>query len=177
MKRRLAQTIAGQFDTGVVHGHADLHFVQANAERAIDTDAVVSRQQKKRTLGHRMPRTRHDYRERMRQQATSQGRTGSHQRHGLVRAGRHHLQIITTRQNPRLTGNDHHRPIRYRPIQRSVKRDNHVWRDGIDLAIAQGQGRDTVFEMVGNQLTHDAIPFNKVGQTLPTAAGQVKRRD
>ncbi|MNG00726.1 hypothetical protein D3C84_836710 [compost metagenome] len=161
----------------MVHGHADLHFVQANAEGAIDTQAVIRRQQQKRTLGDRMPRAGDDDGEGVRQQATGQRRAGCHQRHRFLGAGGHHLQIVPARQNPGLTGNDHHRAISHRLIQRSVERRNHVRRDGIDLAVAQGQGRDTVFEVVGNQLTHDANPFNKVGQKLLTAIGKVKRHD
>ena len=134
-------------------------------------------QQQERTFGHGVARAGDDHREWVGEQATGECRTRSHQRHGFFRPGGHHLQVIAARQNPRLTGNDHDGTISLRLIQRRVERRNHVRGNGIDLAVAQGQGRDTVFEVVGNQLTHDAIPYREVGQTLPMAAGQVKRRD
>lgn len=56
MESRTPQAITRQLDTGVVHGHADLHFVQADAERAVDTDAVIGGQQQESALGHSVPR-------------------------------------------------------------------------------------------------------------------------
>ncbi len=65
MESGLAQAIARQLDTGVVHGHADLHFVEADIERALDTDAVIGRQQQEGPLGDGMARAGDDDRKRM----------------------------------------------------------------------------------------------------------------
>ncbi len=161
----------------MVHGHANLHFIQADAERPVDADAVVGRQQQEGALGHGMSGAGDDHRERVGQQATGEGGTGGHQADGFLGAGGHHFQIVATGEDARLAGDDHHRAVAGGLVQGGVEGGNHVRGNGIDLAIAQGQGRDTVFEMVGDQFTHDVIPYKEVAQTLPSRTGEVKRRD
>ncbi|MNM35586.1 hypothetical protein D3C81_462860 [compost metagenome] len=177
VESRAAQAVTGQLDPGVVHGHADLHFVQANAERAFDADAIVGRQQQERPLGHGMARAGNNDRERVRQHAPGQGGAGGDQADRFLRAGGHHLEVVAAGENARLAGDYDYGTIRHRLIQGSIERGNDVWRDGVDLAVVQGQGRDAVFEVVGNQLTHDTVPKGRVEQTLLRLGSEVKRCD
>ncbi|MNQ98598.1 hypothetical protein D3C85_1142960 [compost metagenome] len=177
MEGRAAQAVASQFDAGMVHGHADLYFVEADAERALDADAVVGGQQDEGAFGDRVPGAGDDDREGVSQQAAGQGRTGGHQVDGGLWPGRHHLEVVAAGENARLAGDDHHGAIFLGLVERSIERGDHIGGDGVDLAIAERQGRDAVFELVGNQLTHDTVPCREVEQTLPSRRAQVKRRD
>ncbi|RMS17302.1 hypothetical protein ALP75_203574 [Pseudomonas syringae pv. actinidiae] len=73
------QSIAGQFDTGVVHGHADLNFVEPDAERARHTDSIIGGQQQKSALGNGMAGAGDDDRKGVRQHAPRQGGALSNQ--------------------------------------------------------------------------------------------------
>lgn len=84
--------------------------------------------------------------------------TGSDQRHGVLRARRHDLQIVAAGQDAWLPGENHDGTVLLGAIQRSVERLEHGRRKGVDLAIAQRQRGNAVFELVGDQLTHDEIP-------------------
>jgi len=154
---RATQAVACQFDAGVVHGHADLHFVQADLVRPFDADAVVGRQQQESALGHGMAGAGDDHRERVRQQAAGQGGTGGDQGDGLFRARRHHLEVVATREDAWLAGDDHHGAFLRGAVEGGIEGRDDIRRDGVDLAVVQGQGGDAVFGVVGNQLAHGAI--------------------
>ena len=154
-ERRLAQAVTGQFDAGVVHGHADQHFIQADIERAVDADAVISREQNKGALGDCMAWAGHDDRVGVRQHAARQGRAGGDQGHGVLRAGGHYLEVVAAGENARLAGDDDDGLVLHGLVQRAIKGGDDVRGNGVDLAVAQGQGGDAIFEVVGDQLTHD----------------------
>ena len=67
LESRLGQTVPSQFDTRMVHGHTDLYFIEADIERAFDTNAVIRREQQEGAFGNRMARTGRNDRERMSQ--------------------------------------------------------------------------------------------------------------
>ncbi|MNC50206.1 hypothetical protein D3C75_994330 [compost metagenome] len=124
-----------------------------------------------------MARAGNNDRERVRQHAPGQGGAGGDQADRFFRAGGHHLEVIAAGKDAGLTGDDYHRTILGGLVQGGIESGNDVWRDGVDLAVVQGQGRDAVFEVVGNQLTHDTVPKGRVGQTLLRPGSQVKRCD
>ncbi|MNM29942.1 hypothetical protein D3C81_404910 [compost metagenome] len=142
----------------MVHGHADLHFIEANAERAFDADAVVGREQQECAFGHRVARAGNDDRERVREHASGQGGACGDQADGFFRACGHDLQVVAAGENARLAGDDYHRAVLRGLVEGGIEGLDDVGRDSVDLAVVQGQGRNAVFEVVGNQLTHDRVP-------------------
>lgn len=106
---RAAQAVAGQFYTGMVHGHADLHFVQAHLVRPFDANAIVARQQQEGTLGHGIARAGDYHRERVRKQAAGEGGAGGDQADCFLGAAGHHFEVVAARQDAGLPGDDHHR--------------------------------------------------------------------
>ncbi|MCY1555960.1 hypothetical protein D9M68_926660 [compost metagenome] len=120
----------------MVHGHADLHFVQADIERALDTDAVVRRQQDERTLGHGMARAGDDHGIGVGQHAAGQGGASGDQGDGVLRAGGHDLEVVASGEDSRLAGDDHHRTILLGAVQCGVEGGDHIRGDGVHLAVA-----------------------------------------
>ncbi len=145
----------------MVHGHADLHLVQADTERPGDTDSIIGRQQQEGTLGNRVAWAGDDDREGVRQHAPRQRRALCDQLDRGLGAGGHDLEVVTARQNARLAGENNDGPVLFGLIQRRVERNDHVRGNGIDLAVVQGQRGDTVVQMVRDQITHDVIPLLK----------------
>ena len=158
VERRLAQTITGQFDTDVVHGHADLYFIQADIERTFHTDTVIGRQQDESTLGHGMTRAGDDDRVGVGEHASRKRGASSHQVDCILRAGCHHLQVIAAGKNPRLASDDDDGAILLGAVEGGIERSDHVRRDGIDLTIAQGEGGDAVLELIADQVAHGGFP-------------------
>lgn len=158
VERRLAQAVTGQLDADVVHGHADLHFVQADIERTFHADTVIGRQQDERTLGHGMTRAGDDDRVGVSEHASRQRGASSHQVDCILRARGHHLQVIAAGKNARLAGDDDDGAILFGAVEGGIERSDHVRRDGIDLAIAQGEGGDAVFELIADQVAHGGFP-------------------
>ncbi|MNE43158.1 hypothetical protein D3C80_1373200 [compost metagenome] len=145
----------------MVHGHADLHFVQADIEGAFNADAVIRRQQDERPLGHGMARAGDDHGVGVGQHASSQSGAGGDQGDGVLRAGSHDLEVVPAGKNARLPGDYHHGAVLLGAVQGRIEGGDHIRRDGIHLAIGKGQGGDAVFELVGDQLTHGRFLVKK----------------
>ena len=142
----------------MVHGHADQHFVEADAERTFHADAVVGREQNEGALGHGMAGAGHDDRVGVRQHAARQCGAGSYQIDGVLRAGGHHLEVVATGENARLAGDDDNGAIGFGLVQGGIEGGDHVRGNGVDLAVADSQGGNAVFELIADQVAHICVP-------------------
>ncbi|MNI86694.1 hypothetical protein D3C73_1438080 [compost metagenome] len=93
----------------------------------------------------------------MREQAPGQGGAGGDQADGFLGACGHHFKVIAAGQDAWLAGDDDHGAILLGAVQGGVEGSDDIRRDGVDLAVVQGQGGDAVFGVVGNQLAHDRV--------------------
>lgn len=154
LEHGLGQTIAGQLDAHVVHGHANLNFIEANVEGAVNADAVVGRQQDESTFGHSMTGAGHDHGEGVRQHATGQRAALGDQVEGVLWALHHFLEVIATRQDAGLAGDDDDSLVLFGLVKGLVEGIDDVGRHGVDFAVGQRQGGDAIFELVGNEFAH-----------------------
>jgi hypothetical protein len=83
---------------------------------------------------------------------------GEHLARLLTVAAREHAEVEAGREHALAPGEDDHRAVVLRPVERRVERAEHRHREGVDLAVVHRDRRDGSVQLIGHQLVHRRLP-------------------
>ena len=156
MRRR--QPGAGELHAEPGQRHADGHFVQAELEVALHSDAVVGRQAEQRPHRHRVSAHREYHGALELQQPAGELGALSQQLEGVAAAFSHDRQVEARTESPGPAGNDHDLAAVGRRVEAGVQTLQHSEGQCVGLPIVHGEQEVIVVFGDFQDFGHGALP-------------------